>query len=240
MKKLAIAIMVLLGWNVVAYAEDVFIHVVADTYKPYQYEEDGVVKGIATEIVRAVLDRAGFKYDVNIYPWARAYDMALNKKNVLINSILRTPIRENLFTWVRPVALSEKVFLYKLPSNTKIKINSLEDAKNYNIGVMRESAYHQFLKKEGFLKIDPVTHNVQSIKKILKNRLDLILKNEPGMLADLKDEGLPSNALEPVFLLFEQTPFIAMNKNTSTEVVERMKTAYDELAKEGEIAIYTK
>ena len=47
---------------------------------PYTYLEGGKVVGSATEVVELTLQRAGLKdYSVHLYPWARAYDMALKE-----------------------------------------------------------------------------------------------------------------------------------------------------------------
>ena len=45
-----------------------YIHVVTEDWKPYNYEEDGVVKGSSTEIVQQVLDRAELDYRIGVYP----------------------------------------------------------------------------------------------------------------------------------------------------------------------------
>ena len=38
-------------------------------------------------------------YQIRLYPWARAYDMALKEPNVLIFLIARTSARETQFKW---------------------------------------------------------------------------------------------------------------------------------------------
>ncbi|MDP6688032.1 MAG: transporter substrate-binding domain-containing protein [Alphaproteobacteria bacterium] len=73
------------------------VAVVTETWKPYSYEENGIVKGSATKIVRAVLERAGIDYSIQVYPWARAYKTALNRESVVLFAVVRTEEREKLF-----------------------------------------------------------------------------------------------------------------------------------------------
>ena len=64
----------------------------------FVFMQDGKIAGPATEVVKKTLQLAGINdYRLNIYPWARAYDMALNEPNVLIYLVARTPERETRF-----------------------------------------------------------------------------------------------------------------------------------------------
>ena len=55
----------------------------------YSYLQDGKVSGPATKVVEATLQRAGLDgYQIGLYPWARAYDMALQEPDVLILSLI--------------------------------------------------------------------------------------------------------------------------------------------------------
>ena len=91
------------------------------------------MKGVSTEVVLAVLKEVNVKAKIELYPWARAYQIATTKKNHLIYSIGRIPERENLFHWVGTIA-PYKTSLYKLKIRKDIKIGSLNDAKRYTIG----------------------------------------------------------------------------------------------------------
>ncbi|MFC6476827.1 hypothetical protein ACFQDN_09900 [Pseudomonas asuensis] len=72
---------------------------------------NGRIGGAATEVVELTLNRAGqTDYKINLYPWARAYDIATNQPNVLIYLVARTPEREALFKWVGRVAAAQYYF----------------------------------------------------------------------------------------------------------------------------------
>ena len=80
---------------------DEFLHVVTEDWKPYNFEEQGVIKGESTANVIKVLERAGIEYDLNLYPWSRVYRMGLKNKNTLVYTIIRMPARETLFVYLK-------------------------------------------------------------------------------------------------------------------------------------------
>ncbi len=128
------------------------ITVVTEEYPPYNFTENGVIKGCSTEIVQEVLKRAGIPYSLTSYPWARTYNTALNTPNVLIYSIGRSEKREKLFKWIDVVAPYD-IHLYKLKKRTDLTVTGLDDAKKYRIGAVRDDVRAQFLEKNGFEQV---------------------------------------------------------------------------------------
>ncbi len=54
--------------------------VTTENFRPYNYVEDDTIRGMATEVVRATLAKAGIEAEIRAYPRPRAYKMALEKK----------------------------------------------------------------------------------------------------------------------------------------------------------------
>ncbi|MCP3930582.1 MAG: transporter substrate-binding domain-containing protein, partial [Bacteroidetes bacterium] len=106
--KYLIIMVVGLSWNSLCFAEE--YKVLTENLAPVHYEENGTVKGIATEIVLEIFKEAGMQPNFSVYPWKRAYHMTLNNKNTFIYTINRTENRESLFRWIGPI-LSKKTFL---------------------------------------------------------------------------------------------------------------------------------
>lgn len=71
--------------------------VVTENLPPYNYKEGIAVKGVATEVVQALLKEVGLQADIHVLSWVRAYLKALEQPNVLIFSLVRTPEREEHF-----------------------------------------------------------------------------------------------------------------------------------------------
>ncbi len=238
MKKLCLGLFLItffLNGNIVL-SEEAFIQVVTEDWKPYSYREDGVVKGTATEIVRATLVRAGLNYNIKVYPWARAYHMSLNNENILIFAITKTDERLPLFKWVSPVSPGDNNYFYKLKTRKDIIINSLEEAKKYSVGANRASYKHQLLIKHKFPKIHPNVHMKYSIKQLFFSRIDLVLSDSQSMIADMKEIGKPLDQIEEAFLVYTNYNYMAFSLRTSDAIVKRVKKAYNLLVEEGKIS----
>jgi len=114
---------------------------------PYNYLENGTVKGVAVDILEEITTKIGKKVtsgQIHIGSWTEAYQSALTLKNTVLFSTVRLPEREQSFKWVGPV-YSEKFVLFA-NWDQGIVINSPADLKEYRIGVIvDDSAILQLL-----------------------------------------------------------------------------------------------
>ena len=122
------------------------ITVVTEHAPPLSYLKNDQIVGAATEIIEMVLENENINYHISLYPWARAYSMAF-KENVLIYPISRTVEREKLFKWVGSV-YEIQYYFFKLKKRKGIKVFNLEDAKKYQIGVVRKDVRYQYLLRK--------------------------------------------------------------------------------------------
>ncbi len=215
-----------------ASAENSIIQVVTEEWKPYSYEEDGEIRGSSTKVVKEIMDRSGLEYQINVFPWARAYMMAVRNKNTLIYPIVRTPERDSKFIWVAPVAMTDMSYFYKLSTRKDIVINSLEDAKQYNIGTSRGGFLHQFLAKHNFPTITPTNHIKLSLKQLIGSRVDLVLSESQSIAFDMQEIAQPIDQIEKAFLVQSHHAYLAFGNNASNEIVQKVKDAYSLLFKE--------
>ena len=58
--------------------------ILTENLPPLNYVDDGVLVGPSVEIVREIQRRVGSDAPIEVYPWARAYKMALedNRRNM--------------------------------------------------------------------------------------------------------------------------------------------------------------
>jgi len=213
------------------------IEVVTEKYPPFQWYENEKITGPTTDIVEAMIKKTGTLYTLDIYPWARAYKIALNNENVLIYSITRSKKRENLFKWIGVIA-SHDTYLWKLKSRKDIVINSLDDAKKYITAGVRKDAKTQYLLDKGFSSKKQVAtvHSTDiAIKLLHSNKVELIVENE-DLSVQVKRLGLDINKFEKVYYLknFGKDLYAAFSLNTPDEVVEKHKKALQELKATGE------
>jgi polar amino acid transport system substrate-binding protein len=238
MKKLLLVVVMVAG-IIVPSANAEEVRVVSTVWAPFVYEEGQEISGLATEIVRATLNRAGINTEIHLYPWKRAIQMAKDEPNTMIFPLIRNEERESQFIWAVPM-FSVKVSLHKLKKRKDIIIHSLEDAKKYKIGVLREGAMHLMLLRNGFedeKQLEPARLNGQNVQKLFTERIDLDADSSLVIAHEAKSLGFSASETEEVFPLFEDVVYVAFSMRTPKEYVERIKTAYDQLKAEGRIHV---
>ncbi|WP_419902838.1 substrate-binding periplasmic protein [Kiloniella sp.] len=217
----------------VALASASSIQIVADDFPPYNYVENGKITGVSTEIVQAVLEELGLDVEIKIYPWVRAYDLALKKENVLIFTIARSPKREHLFKWIGPVG-EYNAGLFVLESRADVQLDSLDDARKYNIGATAEDVRTQYLLEKDFVRVQQVPKNELNIGKLVKGRIDLWLENELTAYHLLKKNGYDKSLVRKVFEFEVGTGgYMAFSNETSDLMVNDFKQALKRIHKKG-------
>lgn len=235
MKKPVLIAFVCLFALVSAFAQK--ITVVTEEYPPYNYLDGATKKiaGLSTEVVEEVFRRAKIEYQIGMYPWARAYQVAQDDPNVAIYSIGRSEKREAMFKWVDVIA-PYNVYLYRLKGRTDIKATDLAGVKSLRIGAVREDVRAQYLDKEG-VKMDLVTEDGINAKKLAADRIDLFPIDEMGQVALYKREGLDPASVVKVLKLeaLSSGLYLAFSKKTSDDFVIKSKKALQEMQKDGTI-----
>jgi polar amino acid transport system substrate-binding protein len=204
----------------------------------YTYVQGGKVAGPATEIVELALKRAGLTdYRVALYPWARAYDMALQEPDTLIYLIARTPARETQFKWTGEFMRIE-YHLYKLRDRGDVVVHNLDDAKRYAVAVMRDDVRQQYLQSRGFDKLVVSARNSDSLRMLLDRKVQLLPLPESDVARFCKEAQVDPSALQKVLTLDEMTTgiYMAYSRSTPDEVVNRTRAAFDKLKSDGTVS----
>lgn len=130
---------------------DESIRVITEHLPPYQIVENHtLVGGTSLEIMYHVLQRAGDPKSIEVLPWARAYHIALNEKNVVIFSMTCSSDRESLFQWTGSLRQLNYYF-YSLKTNTHIQLTATNEALKYKAVAVRNSFEAQTLIKQDFV-----------------------------------------------------------------------------------------
>ncbi|MFY7866361.1 substrate-binding periplasmic protein [Roseateles sp.] len=214
------------------------VHLVSEE-SPFVYAQGGKVAGPATDILERVMEDAGIAaYDFKIYPWARAYDLALKQPNVLIYLIARTPEREARFKWVGELTRLDIDF-YRLKSRPEIQLRSLAEARQYKVGVVRDDVRHQYLSLQGFNKLLVESRLADNLRQLLGGRVDLVALTEADYVNLCKHEFAECAQLERVYRLEDLSTSLqaAFSVSTPDEVVERVRQSFDKLKARGKIKL---
>lgn len=236
MKTVMHTLLLLAGVLVTAHASGQTLRAVTET-TPYTYQKGERVVGAATEVVEKTLQAAGqTDFQVRLYPWARAYDMALNEPNVLIFLIARTPAREQQFKWAGEI-MKIQYHLYRLKERTEIAVKTLADAKNYTIGVMRDDVRQQYLQTKGFHRLAVSAQWSDNFSKLIKRQVDLVPLTEDDATSLCAQAQFDCTALERVLTLDEASTglYMAYSNATPDSTVQKTRAAFEKLKADGTV-----
>ncbi len=210
-----------------------------EEFPPFNFTEHGKIKGASTEVVEAVITKTGFEYEIKSYPWARTYRMSQREPNSLIFSISRRSKREGLFKWIGIIVPSVQS-VFALKDRSDIKIEKLEDLKQYEIGTTIEDARETYLINKGFeidklQRISGDTSYLRNYKKLKMKRIDLWPMPDAVMNYIVNKTGDdPDKVLRKVFELSEMSTggyYIAASLETKDEVVNKIRATLEDFKK---------
>ncbi|MBU4427292.1 MAG: transporter substrate-binding domain-containing protein, partial [Proteobacteria bacterium] len=208
--------------------------ILTENLPPLNYLKDGVLVGPSVEIVKEIQRRVGSHEQIKVYPWARAYKMALEDENIVLFGTTYTKERHDKFKWIGPLATKRDILVAKKGSG--IKINSLEDAKKVKrIGTLRDDTRERLLNSLGFTNLEPVSDEQKNAKKLVLGRIDLWTYKKPGLKTVCELAGVDYNEIEEVYHLRKIDLMIAFSKKTSDSIVQNWRNAFDEMLADGTI-----
>jgi len=204
--------------------------VVTEDLWPFNYLEDNQIKGSATVLVKRILKQADMDYTLALLPWARSYQMALTKPNVLIYTINKTPERDEKFHWVTEIPVKVESNFYAL-SNSPLVGNQPQSLKELRIAALIDSVNDAFLSRNKFNNISRVSKISQSVGMLKRQRVDLIISSENAILHALRNNNMQRSDIIKIGTAFSSKPAIALSTTTPQSIVERLRQATLELEK---------
>jgi polar amino acid transport system substrate-binding protein len=211
------------------------LRILTEDLPPLNYVKDGVLVGPSVEMVREIQRRIGSTEKIQVYPWARAYQIALEEENVVLFGVSHTPPREDKFTWIGPLATKRDILVAR--KGAGLVINSLADAKRVRrIGVLRDDTKEEFLEGHGFTNLEPVSDERKNAQKLMMGRIDLWVFKKPGLKTVCELAGVDYDAVEEVFHLRETKVDIAFSLKTPPAVVEQWRAAFADMVADGTVA----
>lgn len=130
---------------------------------PWSMSTDQDYPGFFVEIAREIDRRLGNQTKIEVYPWARALELAQQGSNVIIFPVARTQEREPHFTWIDTIKPMEMVFV-----SLKSKVRSLEEAKGFKrILVHKGAPPAQHLEENNFKNLANLPTLTPAIPRML-------------------------------------------------------------------------
>ncbi len=208
--------------------------ILTENLPPLNYVENGILVGSSVEIVQEIQKRVGSAEPIQVYPWARAYKMALEEQNVILFGMTYTEDRSNLFKWVGPLATKRDILLAR--KDAPFSITSLEDAKKVGrIGTLRDDIRGKLLEKQGFTNLEPVSDEQKNAQKLALGRIDLWAYKKPGFRVVCRLANVDPEQFIEVASIKESELKIAFSKMTSDQIVDQWQNAFDDMVKDGTV-----
>jgi len=206
--------------------------IISEDSPPFNFIKDGVLTGSSTEVVREIMRRLNQTADIQVMTWARGYQLALKRPNVVLFSTARTKERENLFHWVGPIYKVRFGFYAK--KGTGPYLTCLDDAKKVSaIGTYKDDVREQLLKSQGFTNLDSSKSPASNLKKLLSGRVDLWLYSNLGVSSIARQIGIDPGEVELVLPFKDYYAYIALSQGTPQVVAQEWQAALDEMKHDG-------
>lgn len=207
-----------------------------EDWPPYNFEDNGVVRGISTDVLRAACSLAKLECSVELVPWARAYKTAQTLPGALAYTTARKPSREQEFAWVGPI-LPRTTWIYQRSALAALPAGT-QDFTTWRFGVVRGEAAAQDLLARGVPAsnlIEQATNN-DVIRLLQTGAIDAMVDTEVGMLWSLRKLGLGADMVRKTLKLTEEGAYYyALNPNTDAQTVSKLQSALDKLHSSGRI-----
>jgi len=219
------------------------VQVVTEVFPPFQYfDREGKLTGLSVEIVQLAEKKlySGNFNEIEVLPWARAFEQASNTDNVLIFTISQTPSRQDDFQWVYTYEMDNTPYFW-VKRNSHLKSLSWSQALLYSTAIPRLDTQYDELLGKGFSADRNlfVTNSFsQAVNMLLADRVTFLYAGKITMLSQLTANGIDAEKFVAVKSDAKQSPKLgfAFNATTSKPRVEAYKRAFAELESDGTIA----
>jgi polar amino acid transport system substrate-binding protein len=221
----------------VALAEDPRLTYLTEDAPPCNYLENGEVKGIGVDILKAIWKKLGHSpQKIRLMQWSKAYQAAQTQPNTVLFGTSRLDSREQLFKWVGPIFL--KRFVLFAHKQSPLKAVEFEDINNLRIGTTKDDAAEQELLRRG-VRLDKLVR-VQGIKEQLEllenNKVDVIARDEISVQAFMEQHGYKKESFKKVKSISEASLWYAFSKDVPDKVVKEFQSSLNDLKKDGTVS----
>ncbi|WP_421982374.1 substrate-binding periplasmic protein [Roseibium sp.] len=217
-------------------SELVSLKVMTEEYPPFNYHDGTALRGISVEIMEEIFKRTmsgHTRKDIALLPWARGYNLTLQRPGHALFSTTRTQDRESLFRWVGPFVSTVVGLTARKDRN--LKIETVHDLAKIRIGVVKDDVGQLLLRAQGVPddRIEPVLSNEQNFRKLIAGRVDAISYETEVTRWGLQQMGADLSEYETVYDLNRGELYLALHHQTSGDVIDVLQEAFDSMVRDG-------
>ncbi len=199
-----------------------------ENYAPFNFESDGQVTGLASDLLREIAGSLDIPFDVDVLPWEEGYAMLQNTDNAVLFSTALTQARKDLFKWAGPFAALEWRFYIR--SQNHYVMNSMDDARGVDaIGVLHDYAITQHLESLDFTNLVYFDTHQEAFQHLLDGNIDLYPSDVFSAKSALKNIDYLYYNVRSVWPIKTDLLYFAFNNKVPDEVVADFQREIDRL-----------
>ena len=215
------------------------LRIVSEKLPPLQFSQsDGTITGAMVDIVNLLLKKSNIEGNIEILPWARSYQIALERENTLIFSMLRGEDREDKFIWVGKLFAID-TYLVALKGHPPFNIKSIEDAKKYGVGSIRQDLMESYLRKHGFTEDKNLYLSSDYTvlwQMLFSQRTYLAATNNILWKYEIEDSNLDPKQIEIIYKIpdIASDLYLGASIGTDEKIINKLKKALEEIKSNGQ------
>ena len=210
------------------------VQLAADAWPPY-VDPALPEQGLAMDLVKTALQRAGYTHNTHITTWNRVLEGAQLGVYDVIVAAWHSKQREDFLYFSEPYFKNKILFLKN--RSTRIKYKTLDDLNKYVIGIIANYAYDPKFDNSRVLNKLPDTQLVNNLVKLRQGQIELTLDDELVLLYAM-NKYMPKGAEELEFLpqpLAMRSLRIGISKKNPDHkrIADRFNKAIQDMIKDG-------
>lgn len=207
-------------------------------YPPFEYYDNGEVKGIAVDIVKEACKRLGYnKVTITVLPFERALVMVKEGQADGIFTCYKTLEREEFLDYSQEVLINQSTSLFAL-KDSKIEFDGdLSKLKNYTIGVAENISLGSIFDKavkDRIVNVEASGDERSNMEKLLAKRIDFFASSRYVALYICKNLGKADELKEYRPIIQDIPSYIGFSKKRPlTEIRKKFDKTIADMKKDG-------
>lgn len=231
------SVFLLIALNVQAKDDDTII-IATHIDPPSVYLQDGLFKGHNVDVANLLINRIDKNFAFVYCPFARCLTMLRDGKADMMIAINKTKERLNYFDYLEQPfhSLITPVRFYK-SMRSDINIESYDDLKGVNIGVLRGASYFEKFDNDASLKKVYISTHRQLIDMLVKGRIDVFLGREISIKHQVSQQIYSEELITMPYVYSKNNDFyIAVSKKSLfNDEVKKLSGVLNQLLADGSI-----
>jgi polar amino acid transport system substrate-binding protein len=219
-------------------ADAATIHLLTGNYPPFEYMENGEVKGLAVELLKEAFQRCHRDVAIDVLPWARALAETQQGRADAIFTAIKTPEREKALRFSSEPLVAMNSALYTRNDAGIRYRGDLSELAGYRLGMVigtSHGAQFDMAVRAGILKyVDTANDTEPNLRKLLAGRIDIVAADRYVVTYYARANGWQDRLAELSPLLYSSFGYLAFSRNPALEPVrDEIDAALAAMKKDG-------